>query len=100
MVPAQGDLQGSIFTCQPTVDGLWAGHSSFPGVPPTDSTHEGWITLSPFYGVWHSSRVYSNISAGAHAFGIQCLSPNAHPLIGYPTGSIAGMISLTVIELR
>ena len=99
-VPAQGAAQGTIIMCQPTVDGVWAGHSMFPSVTPADTTHEGWITLSPFYGVWHSSRVYSSVPAGTHSFGIQCLSPNGNPVVGSPTGNIAALISLTVIELR
>ena len=99
-VPAQSFGQSNQLTCQATVDGFWAGHSAYPGVPATDTAHEGWITLSPIYGVWNSTRIFDKIVAGQHSFGIQCLSPNSTPLLGSPTGAIASLISLNVIELR
>jgi len=84
---------GGGVSCQPAIDGVWAGSKAFPQMDPFNSTKEGFFGGSG-YVLWSTSRVYSNVPAGFHQFSIQCWS--AGPVSYVSTTAIA---SMTVIEM-
>jgi hypothetical protein len=84
---------GGSVSCQPAIDGVWAGAKAFPAMDPFNSTKEGFWGGSG-YVLWSTSRVYSNVPAGSHQFSIQCWS--AGPVSYVSTTALA---SMTVIEM-
>jgi len=84
---------GGGVSCQPAIDGVWAGAKAFPQMDPFNSTKEGFWGGSG-YVLWSTSRVYSNVPAGFHQFSIQCWS--AGPVSYVSTTALA---SMTVIEM-
>ncbi|MBI4702884.1 MAG: collagen-like protein [Deltaproteobacteria bacterium] len=66
---------GSHATCQPIIDGQWAG--SFGGLPDYGSPYwrEGLTCSSCWSGnwvPWNKTRVYPGVGAGTHNFAVQC----------------------------
>ena len=64
---------GSHSTCQPIIDGQWAG--SYAGLPnPGDPYWKEGLTYTGATGWhnWNPTRIYPNVPAGSHAFAIQC----------------------------
>ena len=89
---------GSTTTCQPIVDGSWAG--SFSGMPSFGDPFwkEGLMyTGDGAWHVWTGNRVYPNIPAGSHTFAVQCATNTG--TAGYCNSANVGC-SLTVIELQ
>jgi hypothetical protein len=68
-------------TCQPTIDGVWAG--SYGGLPnPGDPFWREGLECASCGGGWHqwsTSRIYPGVPAGTHNFAIQCAS-DSQPL--------------------
>ncbi|MBS2032549.1 MAG: hypothetical protein JST54_32045 [Deltaproteobacteria bacterium] len=89
---------GSHTTCQPIVDGSWAG--SYSGMTNFGDPFwkEGLVyTGDGTWHVWSSSRVYTGIPAGSHTFAVQCATNTG--TAGYCNAGSVGC-SLTIVELQ
>jgi len=90
---------GSHVTCQPIIDGAWAG--SFAGLPSAGDPfwREGLVYSGGFAGnwiPWASSRLYPGVPSGTHTIAAQCATDGG--TAGYcNAGSVN--CSLSVIEL-
>ena len=62
---------GGGVSCQPAIDGTWAGAFAFPTIDPSNVSKEGFFGGTG-YVLWQTSRVYSNVPAGSHQFSMQC----------------------------
>jgi len=76
---------GSHGTCRPTVDGVWAGDYSGQTKSATDPFWtEGLVAVGccggGFRG-WTTSKVYTNIPPGTHAFAIECATDGGRMLV-------------------
>ena len=83
---------GGSVSCQPAIDGVWAGVNAFPTLDTWDPTKEGFFGGTG-YVLWSTSRVYSNVPAGTHTFSIQCWAAGTVSFVSATT-----IVSLTVTE--
>jgi hypothetical protein len=73
-------------TCEPIVDGLWAG--SYGALPSTNIYREGVILLRGDWRRWSVHRIYPGIPAGTHTFAIRCHTTQGTLRIGGTQGEI------------
>jgi hypothetical protein len=88
---------GSLATCRPIIDGLWAG--SFGGLPsPGDPFWQEGLTQSSggSWHAWHKTRVYPGVGAGNHTLQLQCTTDIGSLNVG--AANIAS--SLHFVEIR
>ena len=91
-------IRGSDFACQPTIDGVWAGASTFPSLV-NSLQKEGVQSLGYNANnmIWSTTRVYTGIASGLHTFAVQCWGQATY---GAYAGTGSALASLTVIEIR
>jgi hypothetical protein len=88
---------GSHITCQPIIDGLWAG--SYGGLPnPGDPFWKEGLVNSGVGGwhPWTTSRLYRGVPPGTHTFAAQCTTDSGTG--AYCAGTSIGC-SMNVIEI-
>ena len=89
---------GSHITCQPIIDGLWAGsYGSLPN-PGDPFWKEGLVNSG--LGGWHpwtTSRLYPGVPPGPHTFAAQCTTDSGTG--AYCAGASIGC-SMNVIEIH
>lgn len=93
---------GGHSSCQPMIDGTWAGQSggfpSPPGSAVAPSWREGLIQTSGGGSrLWTPTRVYPNVPAGDHTFELQCATDMGTMSVNN-NGSVVS--SLSILELR
>src|SRR5204863_7128544 len=91
-------INGSHATCQPTVDGKWAGsygNLAFTGDP---AWKEGLLCVGACGGgwrMWAPTRLYPAIPPGQHTFAVQCSTDGGTLTVGDPSaGSSFGFVEL------
>jgi hypothetical protein len=89
---------GSHGTCQPIIDGQWAG--SYGNLPKTNDVYwkEGLQAVGCCGGGWRkwtASRIYPGVPAGMHNFTVQCATDSGTMSAGEPSASS----SWSVVEL-
>jgi hypothetical protein len=86
---------GSHGSCQPVVDGVWAGTAG--GLPdPGNYWREGLVlTATTGWHAWTPQRLYPGIPAGQHTFAVQCITDTGSLTEGDTSiGSSFGFIEL------
>lgn len=86
-------------TCQPLIDGQWAGgYGSLPNPGGLGDIFwkEGLVFTSSVWLAWTPSRVYPGVAAGSHNFSLQCATDLGTVLVGQETIPSA----ISVIELK
>lgn len=88
---------GSHSTCQPTIDGNWAG--AYGGLPnPGDPFWKEGLVFSGAGGwvAWTTNRLYPGVPAGTHTFAVQCATNSGSA--GYCNASSIGC-SMNFLEI-
>ncbi len=86
-------ITGGGITCQPLIDGQWAGAYGSLANTGDPFWKEGMLVpgaASP----WTPSRVYPGVPAGSHNFSLQCASSGEAEIIGFDVASFMSVIEL------